>query len=116
MALSVIASYGHSATCKDKRESYPVSLALVVAFEGCVCDASTAPCMAFLLGALLLCVQGSMRFGDALISAVCKTAKAAPKAAASLHCQGTAVYCTDHMLHTFAHCLIVFSRGPNPKL
>ena len=64
-ASPLVASYGHSATCKDKRESYPVPLALVVAFERCVCDVSTAPSMALFLGAVLLCVHGSIRFGDA---------------------------------------------------
>ena len=36
-ASPIVASYGHSTTCKDKREYYPVPLALVVAFERCVC-------------------------------------------------------------------------------
>ena len=53
-ASPLVASYGHSTTCKDKRESYPVPLALVVAFERCVCDASTAPSMASFLGAVQL--------------------------------------------------------------
>ena len=65
MASPLIASYGHSTVCKDKRESYPVPLALVVAFKQCVCDASAAPCLALFLGAVLLCVRGSIRFGDA---------------------------------------------------
>ena len=64
-ASPLVASYGHSTTCKDKRESYPVPLALVVAFEQCVCDVSTAPSMALFLGAVLLCIHGSIRFGDA---------------------------------------------------
>ena len=64
-ASPLVASYGHSATCKDKRESYPVPLTLVVAFERCVCDVSTAPSMALFLGAVLLCIHGSIRFGDA---------------------------------------------------
>ena len=34
-ASPVVASYGHSGACKDKRESYPLPLALVVAFERC---------------------------------------------------------------------------------
>ena len=65
MATPIISSYGHSTVCKDKRESYPVPLALVVAFERCVCDPSTAPCLALFLGAVLLCIHGSIRFGDA---------------------------------------------------
>ena len=64
-ASPLVASYGHSTTCKDKRESYPVPLALVVSFERCVCDLSTAPSMALFLGAVLLCIHGSIRFGDA---------------------------------------------------
>ena len=64
-ASPLVASYGHSTTCKDKRESYPVPLALVVSFERCVCDVSTAPSMALFLGAVLLCIHGSIRFGDA---------------------------------------------------
>ena len=64
-ASPVVALYGHSGTCKDKRESYPLPLAIVVAFERCVCDVSTAPSLALFLGAVLLCVHGSIRFGDA---------------------------------------------------
>ena len=65
MATPIISSYGHSTACKDKRESYPVLLAIVVAFERCVCDSNTPPCMALFLRATLLCVHGSIRFGDA---------------------------------------------------
>ena len=54
-----VASYGHSATCKDKRESYPVPLALVVAFEKCVCDVSAVASMALFLGVAALAVWTS---------------------------------------------------------
>ena len=66
-ASPVVASYGHSSACKDKRESYPLPLplALIVAFERCVCDVGAAPSLALFLGAVLLCVLGSIRFGDA---------------------------------------------------
>ena len=43
----------------------PVLLALVVAFERCVCGVSAAPSVALFLGTVLLCVRGSIRFGDA---------------------------------------------------
>ena len=65
MATPIISSYGQSTACKGKKESYPVPLALVVAFERCVCDTTTSLCMALFLGAVLLRVHGSANFGDA---------------------------------------------------
>ena len=61
----VVSSYAHATISKDRRESYPIPLAVIVGFERAVCDPATSDTIALLLGAILLCTHASLRFGDA---------------------------------------------------
>ena len=67
MALSapIVASYAHLTKSVDRRESYPLPMALVAGFEKAVCSSDTSNALALFLGAVLLCTHASVRFGDA---------------------------------------------------
>ena len=61
----VVSSYAQATISRDRRESYPILMAIVVGFERAVCDPQTNDALALLLGAARLCIHASIRFGDA---------------------------------------------------
>ena len=59
----VVSSYAQATISKDRRESYPIPLSVIVGFERAVCDPTTSDTIALLLGDILLCTHASLRFG-----------------------------------------------------
>ena len=50
--------------CKDTKEAVPIPLAVIVAWEKAVCDATAPSSVKLFLGTALLCTHASVRFGD----------------------------------------------------
>ncbi|CAE7361723.1 unnamed protein product, partial [Symbiodinium necroappetens] len=60
----VISAYAARGTAKDRREALPVPWCLVAAWEMRVCGSATPVTTTLALGAALLCIHASIRFGD----------------------------------------------------
>ena len=60
----VISAYAGRSTAKDRKEALPVPWCLVAAWEMRVCCSATPVTTALALGAALLCIHASLRFGD----------------------------------------------------
>ncbi|CAE7327448.1 unnamed protein product, partial [Symbiodinium necroappetens] len=60
----VISAYAARGTAKDRKEALPVPWCLVAAWEMRVCCSATPVTTTLALGAALLCVHASLRFGD----------------------------------------------------
>ena len=65
MQSSLVRAYSKNIAIKDVKESLPIPMAVVVAWERAVCDRkSLSQSVRLFLGAALLCTHGSIRFGD----------------------------------------------------
>ena len=60
----VISAYAGRSTAKDRKEALPVPWCLVAAWEMRVCCSATPVTTTLALGAALLCIHASLRFGD----------------------------------------------------
>ena len=65
LAAPLIASYASGAACRDRREAFPIPMAVVAGFEKAVCDSSAPDSIELFVGSVLLCMRSSLRFGDA---------------------------------------------------
>ena len=57
LAAPLIASYARGTTCRDRREAFPIPMAVVAGFEKAVCDSSTPDSIALFLGCLFVHAQ-----------------------------------------------------------
>ncbi|CAE7689465.1 unnamed protein product, partial [Symbiodinium necroappetens] len=64
MQSPVIAAYCSQSTAKDRKEAVPIPMALIAAWEQRVCDSTAPLCTVLCLGAALLAIHASLRFGD----------------------------------------------------
>ena len=60
----VISAYAGRGTAKDRKEALPVPWCLVAAWEMRICCSATPVTTTLALGAALLCIHASLRFGD----------------------------------------------------
>ena len=65
MYMPLISAYTLRDQPHDRREAMPLPMACVIAFEQCVCDALAPIALRLWLGAALVCIHASIRWGDA---------------------------------------------------
>ncbi|CAE7397758.1 unnamed protein product, partial [Symbiodinium sp. KB8] len=61
---TVITAYSSQSTAKDRKEALPIPMAIIAAWEQRVCDPHTPLSTVLILGAALLAIHASLRFGD----------------------------------------------------
>ena len=61
---TLVSAYVKMTRVKDKKESFPIPMAVLAAWERMVCDPKCTQSQRLLLGPALLCSHASIRFGD----------------------------------------------------
>ena len=61
---TLVSAYAKTTRSKDKKESYPIPLAVLAAWERMVCTAQCTQSQRLFLGTAMLCSHVSIRFGD----------------------------------------------------
>ena len=61
---TLVSAYAKHTNIKDKKESVPIPLAAIAAWERAVCSKACSQSVRLFLGTALLCSHASMRFGD----------------------------------------------------
>ena len=64
MQSPVITAYSSQSTAKDRKEALPIPMAIIAAWEQRVCDPHAPLSTVLVLGAALLAIHASLRFGD----------------------------------------------------
>ncbi|CAE7851972.1 unnamed protein product, partial [Symbiodinium necroappetens] len=64
MQSPVISAYSSRSTAKDRKEALPIPMAIIAAWEQRACDPHTPLSTVLILGAALLAIHASLRFGD----------------------------------------------------
>ena len=115
---SLVSSYCKQIASFDKREATPVPAALVAAWERILCAPHTPLTTKLILGAALLCIHSSIRFGDAqrvrwhtlqlstqglhAVAHATKTTKSGQPFACAWHGYTGRSACTSWLLHWLA--------------